>query len=1390
MKKQLLKRIKTAVLIFAFVLNSVAFTGVSVGAEDISLLTYESITNGQSRLAITENLTLGGEEVTWSSSNEDVIATDGTVTRPAVNDEVVTLTASSGNETEEFEVVVLSRLSTVISTTEFENADVLSNYTVNDQGATVPVEYANGSIQALYSTVTVENGIAKLVPRDGKMSTINRKNPTDALTGNVVIEKRVDVTDGFDYEIKNSLGKRVIKLQASGGKLYSYSNYNTTDVTLNYALPAGFFDLKIIADTDTRTFTLYIDGEIPSADFENKAFMAESSGAYNISADKIFFGGFLRTADKPVFFECETIKTVADIPTIDDVANLLTDELILGENASLDMVETDLVLKNSYEGLYDAEILWSVSSNSGVLNENGTVVRGNNDETVILTATILFNDEQTEKTFNVVVKRKPVNTDLTEAGEKLTYEAILKDGVSPHAVTNSGDITLPDMIDDTEVVWESSNENIVSADGTVTPAELSDREITLTATLTNNGESIEKSFEIIVLSQNSELIYAENFDSPDSIKNYILLEGTNRNTYSEETGSVKGSYAEITFDSGAAKLTPADANSPSSMIRLSDKESVEGLVVIRKKLKITRGFDLEVKNSLGKRVIKLQSSGNKLMSYSNYNTVNKSVDYAFSSDYVDIKIVADTENRVFTLYVDGEIPHEEFYNHPFMAESSDAYNINPGEIFLGAYPRTSQYPVYVDSESVSTMAAVLTEDEIFEILNEELILGENEAPDRITKNLKLKSSYDELPYAEIIWSSNSSAISTDGSVNRDSIEDTDVSLTAQISYDGYTYIKNFDFTVISEKTEIQILIDAVTEDLVVADSESADAVSTDLNLEAVKSLFENAEITWSSSDESVISSDGRVTLPALVDRNVTMCANIVINLKHGDGSVVTYVKELSFTVKHKETAYMGNGGNRIFITSSEEVVSADSVTLKLGAQTENADEKMCLVVYAYNELKKTIEAIDFDEKVVDADGENFEVSVNTGSGPGITLKYFVWDSLTSHKPLCNLSPSYPLDLSGEATAYDTVTTVWGEAADDFSDISKYIIYSDGVYEGETTERIYNVDKLDKGQIVIVDVSAVDSNGNESQKSSIALKTEKMPISIADGDNIILPKDSSVRFYVETRKGYYGYTEAGRDENGVGYRITTRSLRGETEIISRVPLTLSDNFINENAGKKDFAIEVTYFDEGTETLRVSYDDFSGEVHGTKSITMTDSKMWKTSTIIINDANFKKSSNNGNSYANIMVYTPSAGLKVRALGIMPLEEFSRDSVGFNVENGIVVSRECALGINDAEVTEIAGREAVKTSETPIAFRSLGISENEVVVEVYYYDSFKGNLYLKYNTNGNIKKSLTHKTEGTNTWKKAKFTISDAVLNRNISDTPDISVLSDRNDLYVSSVRIIAE
>ena len=110
-----MKKLMALCLAMLMALSMVSFSVMAEETEAPALAaTFEDIANGQPAAFVTSNLVLG--EHTITSSNEAVIATDGTVTRPLYEDATVTLTINGG---EAVEVTVKAKTANVLYSTDF-----------------------------------------------------------------------------------------------------------------------------------------------------------------------------------------------------------------------------------------------------------------------------------------------------------------------------------------------------------------------------------------------------------------------------------------------------------------------------------------------------------------------------------------------------------------------------------------------------------------------------------------------------------------------------------------------------------------------------------------------------------------------------------------------------------------------------------------------------------------------------------------------------------------------------------------------------------------------------------------------------------------------------------------------------------------------------------------------------------------------------------------------------------------------------------------------------------------------------------------------------------------------------------------------------------------------
>ncbi len=182
----------------------------------------------------------------------------------------------------------------------------------------------------------------------------------------------------------------------------------------------------------------------------------------------------------------------------DEIANISFDE-IRGENTAMDSIANNLDLGAGWDtSIGYADVQW-FSSNPNVIATNGVVNPAFDDTDVSLTAVFTYQAYpiiRLERTFNLTVLKD--NTSDSEAIE------IAKEGLTIGSIDAvRSDLTLPtEGLRGTTIVWQSSNERIISVDGSVARPEGDTNEVViLTATISRGGASTTKEFSVTVLSK-------------------------------------------------------------------------------------------------------------------------------------------------------------------------------------------------------------------------------------------------------------------------------------------------------------------------------------------------------------------------------------------------------------------------------------------------------------------------------------------------------------------------------------------------------------------------------------------------------------------------------------------------------------------------------------------------------------------------------------------------------------------------------------------------------------------------------------------------------------------------------------------------------------------------
>lgn len=183
----------------------------------------------------------------------------------------------------------------------------------------------------------------------------------------------------------------------------------------------------------------------------------------------------------------------------------LKEEDCLGTNASKDAIETNLVLPTTTTINGDADpakaatITKWVSSDPTAIKEDGTVTRSTSDKTVTMTATVERNGISVDKKLTFKVLKTLTEEEAAQMDLDTLYLNKIKDDIRGNIFLNTtGE-------NGSTITWESSDESIISTkdDGKISAGKVNraadkDSKVTLTATATLNSSTATKTYECTV----------------------------------------------------------------------------------------------------------------------------------------------------------------------------------------------------------------------------------------------------------------------------------------------------------------------------------------------------------------------------------------------------------------------------------------------------------------------------------------------------------------------------------------------------------------------------------------------------------------------------------------------------------------------------------------------------------------------------------------------------------------------------------------------------------------------------------------------------------------------------------------------------------------------------
>ncbi|MBQ4527323.1 MAG: S-layer homology domain-containing protein [Clostridia bacterium] len=439
------------------------------------------------------------------------------------------------------------------------------------------------------------------------------------------------------------------------------------------------------------------------------------------------------------------------------------------------------------------------------------------------------------------------------------------------------------------IIWSTSDESIISSDGTVTRPSDKNVEVTITAEFISGNESLTKTYKIIVIGNHvvtddvptvETMIVENDFSSPDT-PSHIDTNIVGSGTAQVENGALVISKT----DSGTAQV--------GAMIYTGlDKTNVAtGVIGLE--------FDVTRQSSKPVQIRTMDANGNLYYSMawggsgiSAYYSDDKSVQgtqngvWSGSGNTIHINLMFDTANSTYWLWVNGKPAIVEKYSRSvgvsavcytmFYLENIETIKIDNYKVYHAIPPQAQRLKFDFGGFGEK------------DILNETPIAG-----NIIQSDLTLPT---ELRYkTTITWESSHPDIidPQTGKVTRplDTDDNPLVIITANMENSGVSASKEFSYRVLRDFSDGTDIGKMEAEDIkpYYITNENPNAIRQSLNL-MEKGLY-GSPIMWSSSDTSVITNSGRVIRPRFDEEDVT----VTMTAKIGD-----YTKDLTFTVLKDE----------------------------------------------------------------------------------------------------------------------------------------------------------------------------------------------------------------------------------------------------------------------------------------------------------------------------------------------------------------------------------------------------------------------------------------------------------------------------------------------------------
>ena len=888
-------------------------------------LTADKLTD-ENPSEITGNLSLaaefpGGVSAAWQSDNTAVISNDGTVTRPSAGsvDAQVKLTVSVSfggvTKTKEFLFTVLADISARQKLDEAMAAVTYESLTqMNPDRITANISLPGDGAHG--TSVSWSSSDADTVAPDG---TVTRGDETKTVT--LTAEFSVDgESDSKTFEFTVPLNPKAMAQHDADAVTIE----NSADIEEDVDLPSKGSEYRSAISWESLNAAVQISGNTAIVTRPENG-SGDSTGDLALVSDN---DGYKVRRKISV-----TVKQhLSDSTYVDELFNSLEFGSISSESA--DAVTKNLALKTKCENGVVCE--WE-SLTPEAVTDSGIVLRpasGQNAADAVIRVTVSKGSVSRTKTFEFKVKPFENDEELVEkAARELTFASISTEPIS--AVTK--DLNLPaEWRYGTKLEWKSANTNLITDGGRVNTDALmvNEQNVTLTAKVSYAGVTKEKRFNITVCKVADTLVLCDQ-DIEDMQTGALTKEAVSElgGHFDYSTIAVSEMKADVVADawddSNKVIKMSSTTSGYNNLAYVFDKSegTYGGTMTFKFRLYIpsTNGdtgaarqdwFMFELRGNHG-GIVTLYFNADKTLTYNanGQSCINRNIKYE-QDKWLSLVIETNTHHRSYKAYLDGkDISNpDDIYVTSTGAVYKNSYDNSLGVEYVYARSKAAEPVISMvrfhtrgrtgDETYIDDLYAERTDD-VDDVLVNEMKYFESE----FTSMQNITALTDDLVYPS--WgkdkkstltfkSADAGIITDDGKISRGK-EDRTVAYTVTFKKDSSVVEKTFDITVLRDsKYDPENILDEAYSWLgeFFAKNYALNSVTSNLTL---PTEYETVKITWSSSDETVVSKTGAVTRGD-ANKNAVLTATLSIG-------GLSKTKTFDLTVVKADSAGTGGSGS-------------------------------------------------------------------------------------------------------------------------------------------------------------------------------------------------------------------------------------------------------------------------------------------------------------------------------------------------------------------------------------------------------------------------------------------------------------------------------------------------